>query len=98
MKHVKHVKLYEQFINESYKYGIDIEMDILNDLIDDYGNAGQVSYKDFIVAAEENGVILNMRELKQMLKRKLFLDNDQLAFVDFDNKKEMFDFLDPADI
>ncbi len=89
---------FKQFVNESYRYGKDIEMDILNDLIDDYGNAGQVSYKDFIIAAEENGVRLNVKELKQMIKRKMFLDGDQLAFVDFDNKKEMFDFLDPADI
>jgi len=98
LKEIKNLVMEYKVLNEKYQYGKDKKMDVLNKLLDSYGNAGYVSYEKFIEKAKSRGVTLTIDKLKELLTNRSFMDGDQVAFVDFDNKNEKFYFDDPANI
>tara|TARA_R110001592_G_scaffold87117_4_gene257230 strand:- start:2186 stop:2500 length:315 start_codon:yes stop_codon:yes gene_type:complete len=98
LKEIKNLVMEYKALNEKYQYGKDKKMDVLNNLLDGYGNAGYVSYEKFIEKAKSRGVTLTIEKLKELLTNRSFMDGDQVYFVEFDNKNEKFYFDDPANI
>jgi hypothetical protein len=101
LKEIKSLVKQYKLLNEQYLYyqhGKDKKMDILNNLLDSYGNVGYVSYEAFIKKAKSRGVTLTIDKLKELLTNRSFMDGDQIYFVEFNNKNEKFYFDDPANI
>jgi hypothetical protein len=95
---MKNIKTFKQFLNESYKYGKDPEMDILYNIAHGLANAGKVKFSDFIKKAKGKGVNLTSGQLEKYLKDWSFLDDEDNYWIDWDSNNKTISFGDPGDI
>jgi hypothetical protein len=95
---MKTIKTFKQFLNESYKYMKDPEMDILYNVAHAFANAGKVKFSDFIKKAKAKGVNLTPVQLEKYLEDWAFLDNEDHYWIGWDSNNKTISFGDPADI